>query len=77
MNVWGQALMPRIGFACRAFQSYARASYAELIPPGEEARWYVSLDPLLFCARPIGLQVRTVLHHRQGAFAFVSSSEPL
>lgn len=24
-----------------AFQSYARALYAELIPPGEEARWYV------------------------------------
>jgi UMF1 family MFS transporter len=23
-----------------AFQAYARASYAELIPPGEEARWY-------------------------------------
>ncbi|KAH0835567.1 autophagy-related protein 22-like protein [Lanmaoa asiatica] len=28
------------GFAYGAFQSYARASYAELIPPGEEARWY-------------------------------------
>ena len=24
----------------RAFQSYARALYAEIIPPGEEARWY-------------------------------------
>jgi len=23
-----------------AFQGYARASYAELLPPGEEARWY-------------------------------------
>jgi UMF1 family MFS transporter len=23
-----------------AFQSYARALYAEIIPPGEEARWY-------------------------------------
>jgi len=23
-----------------AFQSYARAFYAELLPPGEEARWY-------------------------------------
>jgi UMF1 family MFS transporter len=23
-----------------AFQSYARALYAEVIPPGEEARWY-------------------------------------
>lgn len=23
-----------------AFQSYARAIYAEIIPPGEEARWY-------------------------------------
>lgn len=28
------------GFAYGAFQSYARACYAELIPPGEEARWY-------------------------------------
>ncbi|KAN0078079.1 Autophagy-related protein 22-like protein [Tylopilus felleus] len=28
------------GFAYGAFQSYARASYAELIPPGEAARWY-------------------------------------
>ncbi|KAG9312458.1 autophagy-related protein 22-like protein [Chiua virens] len=28
------------GFAYGAFQSYARASFAELIPPGEEARWY-------------------------------------
>jgi hypothetical protein len=23
-----------------AFQGYARASYAEFLPPGEEARWY-------------------------------------
>jgi UMF1 family MFS transporter len=23
-----------------AFQSYARALYVEIIPPGEEARWY-------------------------------------
>ncbi|KAG2144452.1 autophagy-related protein 22-like protein [Suillus bovinus] len=28
------------GFAYGAFQSYARALYAELLPPGEEARWY-------------------------------------
>jgi UMF1 family MFS transporter len=28
------------GFAYGAFQSYARASFAALIPPGEEARWY-------------------------------------
>ncbi|KAF9221204.1 MFS general substrate transporter [Gyrodon lividus] len=28
------------GFAYGAFQSYARAFYAELIPQGEEARWY-------------------------------------
>ena len=48
MNVWGRALMPRIGFAYGAFQSYARAFYAELIPPGEEARWCVSLDPFFF-----------------------------
>ena len=48
MNVWGPALMPRIGLAYGAFQSYARASYAELIPLGEEARWYVSLNPFYF-----------------------------
>ncbi|KAH7915764.1 autophagy-related protein 22-like protein [Hygrophoropsis aurantiaca] len=28
------------GLAYGAFQSYARAFYAELLPPGEEARWY-------------------------------------
>ncbi|KIL00172.1 hypothetical protein PAXRUDRAFT_130454 [Paxillus rubicundulus Ve08.2h10] len=28
------------GFAYGAFQGYARATYAELIPQGEEARWY-------------------------------------
>ncbi|KAL4062430.1 autophagy-related protein 22-like protein [Scleroderma yunnanense] len=28
------------GFAYGAFQSYARACYADLIPQGEEARWY-------------------------------------
>lgn len=28
------------GIMYGAFQGYARASYAELIPPGEEARWY-------------------------------------
>ncbi|KAJ7747674.1 autophagy-related protein 22-like protein [Mycena maculata] len=28
------------GFIFGAFQSYARAFYAELLPPGEEARWY-------------------------------------
>ncbi|SJL06496.1 related to Autophagy-related protein 22-1 [Armillaria ostoyae] len=29
-----------IGCVYGAFQSYARAFYAELLPPGEEARWY-------------------------------------
>jgi len=28
------------GFAYGAFQGYARSVFAELIPPGEEARWY-------------------------------------
>jgi len=28
------------GFVYGAFQGYARAFYAELIPPGEAARWY-------------------------------------
>jgi MFS-type transporter involved in bile tolerance (Atg22 family) len=30
-----------VGFVYGAFQGYARALYAELLPPGEEARWYV------------------------------------
>lgn len=33
----------RLGFVYGAFQSYARAFYAELLPPGEEARWCVAL----------------------------------
>ncbi|KAJ8519186.1 hypothetical protein ONZ45_g3849 [Pleurotus djamor] len=28
------------GFVYGAFQGYARAVYAEMLPPGEEARWY-------------------------------------
>ena len=28
------------GFVYGAFQAYARALYAEMLPPGEEARWY-------------------------------------
>lgn len=28
------------GFSYGAFQSYARSVYAELIPPGQEAKWY-------------------------------------
>lgn len=35
-----------VGSVYGAFQSYARALYAELIPPGEEARWCVH-RPLL------------------------------
>ncbi|KAI9566609.1 autophagy-related protein 22-like protein [Boletus coccyginus] len=37
---FGYVSGPPPRFAYGAFQSYARASYAELIPPGEEARWY-------------------------------------
>lgn len=29
-----------LGFVYGAFQAYARAFYAELIPKGEEAKWY-------------------------------------
>lgn len=29
-----------VGFVYGAFQAYARAFYAELIPRGEEAKWY-------------------------------------
>ncbi|KAG6372104.1 MFS general substrate transporter [Boletus reticuloceps] len=36
------------GFAYGAFQSYARACYAEMIPPREAARWYVRSRPALF-----------------------------
>ncbi|KAK7440645.1 Autophagy protein 22 [Stygiomarasmius scandens] len=34
------ALGVYFGFMYGAFQGYARAFYAELLPPGEEARWY-------------------------------------
>lgn len=33
-------ILHRPGSVYGAFQGYARASYAELLPPGEEARWY-------------------------------------
>ncbi|TFY75282.1 hypothetical protein EWM64_g8732 [Hericium alpestre] len=36
------ALAVYFGSVYGAFQGYARALYAELIPPGEEARWYAS-----------------------------------
>ncbi|KAG6372505.1 autophagy-related protein 22-like protein [Boletus reticuloceps] len=36
------------GFAYGAFQSYARACYAEMIPPREAARWYVRSRLALF-----------------------------
>lgn len=52
-----------------AFQSYARTVFAELIPPGEEARWYGPSSPhtaQYLISRPSHLfQVRSVLHHRQ------------
>lgn len=32
--------MTMVGFVYGAFQAYARAFYAELIPKGEEAKWY-------------------------------------
>lgn len=38
-----------------AFQGYARAFYAELIPPGEEARWYALFsitDKVRLCPLP-------------------------
>jgi UMF1 family MFS transporter len=36
--MYGLALF--FGSVWGAFQSYARAFYAELVPPGEEARWF-------------------------------------
>jgi len=40
-----------------AFQSYARALYAEIIPPGEEARWYglfsITDKVRVFCISPL------------------------
>lgn len=36
-----ESLSDDLGFVYGAFQSYARAFYAELLPPGEEARWHV------------------------------------
>ncbi|CCL98874.1 uncharacterized protein FIBRA_00881 [Fibroporia radiculosa] len=42
LTTWGEmyALAVYFGSVYGAFQGYARAFYAELIPPGEEARWY-------------------------------------
>ncbi|TFK38412.1 MFS general substrate transporter [Crucibulum laeve] len=37
-EMWGLAVY--FGSVYGAFQGYARAFYAELLPPGEEARWY-------------------------------------
>ncbi|OCH90365.1 autophagy-type protein 22 [Obba rivulosa] len=37
-EMYGLAVL--FGIVYGAFQGYARAFYAELIPPGEEARWY-------------------------------------
>ena len=34
------------GALCGTFQSYARALYAEIIPPGEEARQYGLFRPI-------------------------------
>ena len=39
-----------LGLLYGAFQGYARAFYAELIPPGDEARWYVVLRQSLSSA---------------------------
>ncbi|KAH9840162.1 autophagy-type protein 22 [Rhodofomes roseus] len=42
LTTWGEmyVLAVYFGSVYGAFQGYARAFYAELIPPGEEARWY-------------------------------------
>lgn len=42
LTTWGEmyVLAVYFGLVFGAFQGYARAFYAELIPPGEEARWY-------------------------------------
>jgi len=37
-------LVLHTGSVYGAFQGYARAFYAELLPPGEEARWFGSLS---------------------------------
>ena len=36
----GKLIREHVGSVYGAFQGYARAFYAELLPPGEEARWY-------------------------------------
>ncbi|EPS96947.1 hypothetical protein FOMPIDRAFT_1052802 [Fomitopsis schrenkii] len=42
LTTWGEMYVLAVYFGAvyGAFQGYARAFYAELIPPGEEARWY-------------------------------------
>ena len=49
--------MALVGFVYGAFQGYARAFYAELIPKGEEAKWY-ALFSITDKARDIVSSVR-------------------
>ncbi len=59
-----------------AFQGYARAFYSELIPHGEEARWYalfsitdkVRHSPLLLLLHPLILNYQLVSHHQSSSF---------
>ena len=48
-----------------AFQSYARALYAEIIPPGEEARWYglFSITDKVTLACPSVKEQHTLTRH--------------
>ena len=55
-----------------AFQSYARALYAEIIPPGEEARWYglFSITDKV-CARPYGRVNRRLTGSSRQSSSFI------
>jgi UMF1 family MFS transporter len=58
-ELYGLALY--FGMTYGAFQSYARALYAEIIPPGEEARWWAYF--------PIFLEVPNHVSLRYGLFS--------
>jgi MFS transporter, UMF1 family len=58
-----------------AFQSYARVLYAEIVPPGEEARWYGLFsitDKVCVFARPQGRVSCPLIEESQQSSSFIS-----
>ena len=57
-----------------AFQGYARAFYAEFIPPGEEARWYALFSITDKVRLPVVVVFEKVSAHSGGRICLQSSS---